>query len=206
MDVAVPIAFPDYLISVNTPQAVIEVPDLLPFVDLLPGRIVIKEEKAKLPYLGHAGVLFFDGATGLSKYYEYGRYDRAAKGLVRRVRIPDVKPGDNASIAKTLNAISHKSGQGGAIKGAYIEVASGGFKKMLTYAAKRERENRNRKRKTYDITSYSCLHFAMAVCEAGGASLPPVVDPRPTGHLSLVRMLHRDLDFKPPRSLTIDAT
>jgi len=204
MDVAIPLAFPDYLIAVETPQAVIEVPDLLPWVDLLPERIVIKEDKAKLPYLGHAGVLFFDGATGLSKYYEYGRYDRAAKGLVRRVRIPDVTPGDQASLAKVLAAISRKSGQNGSIKGAYIETESGGFAKMLAYASRREKENRNPKRKVYDITGHSCLHFAMSVCEAAGVSLPPIVDPRPTGHLSLVRMMHRDLDFKPPKSLSVD--
>lgn len=206
MDVAIPLAFPDYLIAVETPQQVINVPDLLPFVDILPDRIVIKEQKTKLPYLGHAGVLFFKGSTGLTKYYEYGRYDRAAKGLVRRVRIPDTTAGDNAALAATLNAVSRKSGQGGSIKGAYIELPNGAFEKMLAHARLREKENHNPRRKVYDITSYSCLHFAMDVCAAGGASIPPVVDPRPTGHLTLVRMSHRDLDFQPPKGLTIDAT
>ena len=206
MDVAIPLAFPDYLIAVETPQAVVQVPDLLPFIDILPERIIIKEQKAKVPYLGHAGVLFFDGKSGLSKYYEYGRYDRAAVGLVRRVRIPDTTPGDNAALAKVLNAISHKSGQGGAITGAYLELSDGAFEKMLAYAEKREKENHNPRRKAYDITSYSCLHFAVAVCEAGGAKLPPVVDPRPTGHLALIRMWHRDLDFSAPNKLEIDAT
>lgn len=206
MDVAIPLVFPDYLIAVNTPHTVVSVPDLLPFFDILPEKIVIKEQAAKLPYLGHAGVLFYKGSSGLTKYYEYGRYDRAQKGLVRRVRVSDVKVGDSTSLAKVLGEISKKSGQNGAIKGAYIEVAAGGFEKMLAYSQKREKENNDPKRKPYDITGYSCLHFALAVVEAAGVSLPPVIDPRPSGHMTLLRMSYRDLDFKPPASLSIDAT
>jgi hypothetical protein len=206
MDVVIPLAFPDYLIAIETRQSVVAVPDLLPFIDILPERIVIKEQKAKLPYLGHAGVLFFDGESGRTKYYEYGRYDKAAKGLVRRVSIPDTKPGDTTTLASVLNAISQRSGQGGAITGAYIELPDGAFEKMLAFAQRREKENHNPRRKAYDITSYSCLHFAVAVCEAGGASLPPIVDPRPTGHLAMIRLWHRDLNFQPSNALAIDAS
>lgn len=206
MDVAIPLAFPDYLIAVDTPQAVVAVPDLLPFIDILPERITIKAQKSHLPYLGHAGVLFFDGRSGRTKYYEYGRYDKAAKGLVRRVQVPDTKPGDNKALTSVLQAISHKSGQDGAITAAYIELADGGFAKMLAYAGSREKENHDPRRKPYDIASHSCLHFAVAVCQAGGANLPPVVDPRPTGHLAMLRMLYRDLDFSPPSTIRIDPT
>lgn len=206
MDIAIPLVFPDYLIAVSTPQMVVSVPDLLPFFDILPEKRIIKEQVAKLPYLGHAGVLFYNGSNGLTKYYEYGRYDRAAKGLVRRVRVSDVKVGDHKSLTKVMKEISTKSGQGGSIKGAYIQIKSGGFDKMLDYAQKREKENNNPKRKSYDIISYSCLHFALAVVEAAAVSLPPVVDPRPTGHIRLVRMMYRDLDFTPPSTLHIDAS
>ena len=77
---------------------------------------------------------------------------------------------------------------------------------MLDYAQQREKENNNPARKPYDITGYSCLHFALAVVEAAGVSLPMIIDPRPTGHMSLVRMKYRDLDFSPPSTLNIDAS
>lgn len=64
-DIVVPIVFPDYKIETDTVLG-------------------------KVGGLGHAGVLIIQGATGATKYYEYGRYDPAAKGLVQRRRVPDV--------------------------------------------------------------------------------------------------------------------
>ncbi len=180
MDVAIPLAFPDYLIAVETPQAVVRVPALLPFIDLLPERIIIKEQKSKAPYLGHAGVLFFGGQSGLSKYYEYGRYDRAATGLVRRVRIPDTAPGDDAALAKVLSAISQKSGQDGAIKGAYIELSDGAFEKMLAYSEKREKENHNpRRRATTSPATVACISLSLSVKPAGPSCRPWSIPARP---------------------------
>ena len=87
-DFAVPIVFPDYLIRVDTPPIHIDVPDWLPNI---PNDIRIPGTTNRLPYLGHAGILFFNGRGGLTKYYEYGRYDRAALGLVRRHMISNVR-------------------------------------------------------------------------------------------------------------------
>ena len=47
----------------------------------------------KIGNLGHAGVLLIDNKTGVTKYYEYGRYDKEGKGIVRTFAVPDVKIG-----------------------------------------------------------------------------------------------------------------
>ena len=44
--------------------------------------------KTRLEDLGHAGVMLIRGRDGMTKYYEYGRYDPANLGRVRRVAIP----------------------------------------------------------------------------------------------------------------------
>ena len=36
----------------------------------------------KIGNLGHAGVLLIDNKTGVTKYYEYGRYDKEGKGIM----------------------------------------------------------------------------------------------------------------------------
>lgn len=40
-DVAIPIVFPDYRIRVDTPAVKIDIPDVLPKVDLLPPRVTV---------------------------------------------------------------------------------------------------------------------------------------------------------------------
>jgi len=76
LDVAVPLVFPDYLIAVDTPPVRVDVPNWLPGV---PNQLVLPGTHNRLPYLGHAGILFFNGGSGVTKYYEYGRYDRQPK-------------------------------------------------------------------------------------------------------------------------------
>ena len=71
-DAVIPLVFPDYLIAVNTPAKTIRVPDLIPGLDLLPDRLTVPSTKNKVPELGHAGVLFLSGESGVTKYYEYG--------------------------------------------------------------------------------------------------------------------------------------
>lgn len=208
MDVVIPMAFPDYLIAVNTPPTQVPVPDLIPYFDILPDTIQIRATSNKVPYLGHAGVMFFDGTSGLSKYYEYGRYDRAALGLTRRVPISDVKIGADKkptmdSLKKALLTISSKAGQGGRIQGAYIELPAGSFAKMLQYALSRVRLNKDPKRAPYTLTGNSCMHFAKLVAEAGGAKIPMIIDPRPISFIEAVQAIYPKLSFKPPGSLTM---
>ncbi len=199
-DVAIPIVFPDFLISVPTPAVTVDVPDLLPWADVLPDRITIPATKQKLPYLGHAGILFFQGSSGLTKYFEYGRYDPAAKGLVRQQAISDVKMASNGrvtqkSLDRVLSEVSLKSGQGGKISGAYIELDPGAFIKMLACASHRMKSNSDPHRTPYELLSNSCLHFMKEVAEAGGAGMPQVIAPQPAGYIVQVRMQENDLDY-----------
>ena len=200
-DVAIPIVFPEYLITVETPEVKVEVPDILPGVDILPDRIKIPPTKKKIPYLGHAGILFIEGGNGLTKYYEYGRYDPAGKGLVRKQLLSDVKMGSNGrptkkSLEKVLTEISLKSGQGGKISGAYIELDPGTFIKMLAHATTRMKKNSDPHRAPYELLSNSCLHFMKEVAEAGGARMPAVMAPQPAGYIVQVRLQENDLDFE----------
>ena len=62
----------------------------------------------------------------MTKYYEYGRYDPAAFGVVRNKGIPDVKLSGGKptakSLANTLTSVSTESGQSGSIEAVYIEL------------------------------------------------------------------------------------
>ena len=136
--------------------------------------------KHKVQYLGHAGVLFIEGQSGLTRYYEYGRYDPAALGLTQRHVVRDVEIGRNGrptmkSLATTLADVSRKAGQRGRIEGAYIELDSPAFIRMDGHAKARMKENANRKRAPYALLSNSCLHFMKSTVEAGGTTLPMVL-------------------------------
>jgi len=196
-DIAIPIVFPDYLISVNTPKTHISIPDLIPGYDLLPDEVEVPGTKNKLPELGHAGILFINGISGTTKYYEYGRYG-GSLGAVRKLSIRDVKMQKDhptkATLSYTLSQISVKSGQGGRISGAYIEVPKQ-YKAMLAYAEKRKLDNRNLKRKPYDLFSNSCNHFMKGVLEAAGVDVPYMFDPRPNSYIDELRSSFKDLDY-----------
>jgi len=196
-DIAIPIVFPDYLIAVNTPKTKIRIPDLIPGFDLFPDEVDIPETKNKLPELGHAGILFINGKSGTTKYYEYGRYG-GSLGSVRKLRIRDVKIQQGhptkPTLTYTLSQISVKSGQSGRISGAYIEVPNK-YKAMLEYARKRHLENRNKNRKPYDLLSNSCNHFMQGVLVAAGVKLPSMIDPRPNSFIEEIRDEFKDLDY-----------
>ncbi|MCP4338820.1 MAG: hypothetical protein GY799_08005 [Desulfobulbaceae bacterium] len=56
---------------------------------------------------------------------------------------------------------------------------------MLDYAKKRVEENKNPKRKEYNIIEHSCVHLAMGVIEAGGVKHDEsVLDARPISYIS----------------------
>jgi len=196
-DIAIPVVFPDYLISVNTPKARFSIPDLIPGYDLFPDEVEIPETKNKLQELGHAGILFINEASGTTKYYEYGRYG-GSLGAIRKLSIRDVKMQKNhptkASLSYTLSQISAKSGQNTRISGAYIEVPNQ-YKSMLAYAQKRHLDNKNLKRKPYDLFSNSCNHFMKGVLEAAGVDVPYMLDPRPNSYIDEIRDDFKDLDY-----------
>ncbi|HEY9050071.1 MAG TPA: hypothetical protein VIQ03_00925, partial [Gammaproteobacteria bacterium] len=98
------------------------------------------------------------------------------------------------SLSYTLSQISAKSGQNGRIAGAYIEVPNK-FKSMLAYAQKRHLDNKNPKRKPYDLFTNSCNHFMKGVLEAAGVDLPYMLDPRPNSYIEEIRNDFKDLDY-----------
>jgi hypothetical protein len=203
-DVAIPIAFPNFLIHVETPPMTVPVPEFIPGVG---NQINIPGSNNKVPNLGHAGILFLSGQTGLTKYYEYGRYDPQQLGVVKNRRISDVKVTNGRPSAQSLTTvlaeISGASGQRGPIVAAYIELQPGAFQSMWNYANSRDLECRtNPNRPPYALFSNSCNHFMRSVAVAGGANMPTVIDPRPIGYLGRVREVFHDLDFKYPKSLS----
>ena len=139
----------------------------------------------KIGNLGHAGVLLIDNKTGVTKYYEYGRYDKEGKGIVRTFAVPDVKMGQDKkptleSLNKTLSVISEQAGHGGRIEGAYIE--SDKFKEMKTYAESKIAENSNPKRKEYSLRNNNCGTFAADVLKQDPSvkdKAPVIIDSRP---------------------------
>jgi len=196
MDVVIPLVFPDYLIATDLPKSV-RVPDMLPILDILPDSIKLPQ---KLADAGHAGVLFIKGASGLTRYYEYGRYDSAHKGEVRKRVVPDAKASkgkvDVGSLKEVLSRISITSGQGGRISGVYIQV-QGKFKVMDDFAQSKVKENQDAARQEYNLLSHSCVHFMKAVVEAGGVDTPYIIDPRPLSYVQKLRDKFPKLDYDP---------
>ncbi len=193
-DVVIPIVFPNYKITISTPQVEF---DVFPYFEF--DNITIPAYKDKLSDLGHAGVLFINGETGLTKYYEYGRYDSANLGLVRKISfLPDVtiKKGklDYDSLKRVLNKISKEAGQSGIIEGAYIEVDNG-FEAMLGFAEFRKKMNNQKDRMPYSIYSNSCLHFVQDMIKSAGAKVPSMVDPRPNSYVDELMDDYPDLNY-----------
>ena len=135
------------------------------------------------PMTGHAGVLLIDNKTGLTKYYEYGRYDKPQLGVVNSYAVSNVIIGADGrptaeSLNKVLKQISDKSGKGKEIEGAYIE--SDKFKEMDAYAQKKLKENTDPNREPYSITGNNCGTFACDVIEQDKSlDTPTIIDPRP---------------------------
>lgn len=203
MDVVIPIVFPDYKIAVEIPRTEV---DVFPFVEW--DDFTIRQRKEKVSNLGHAGVLFVNGNNGLTKYYEYGRYDSAGLGLVRRVPIPDAEVGDGSvdltSLKKPLHRIARVAGQSGNIRGVFLTVENK-FQAMLKYAQDRKAQNRTASRRPYSLTSNSCIHFVKKVVEVAGLEPPWMIDPRPTSYVGEFRDDYPDLDYNySSRTLTIE--
>lgn len=194
-DIVIPIVFPDYKISVNVPTHEF---DWIPYVSF--DDFSTPSFNDKFSNLGHAGVLFINSKNGITKYFEYGRYDRPALlGIIQKIKnLPDViiKNGsvDLISLKKVLNKISRVSGQSGRISGVYIEVDNK-FDAMLNYARQRKSQNAFPKRKPYDLLTNSCIHFVKNVTQKAGVDTPWMFDPRPNSYIGEFRDDFKDLDY-----------
>ncbi len=159
----------------------------------------------KIGNLGHAGVLLIDNKTGVTKYYEYGRYDKEGKGVVRTFAVPNVKIGQDKkptleSLNKTLSIISEQAGHAGRIEGAYIE--SDKFKEMKNYAESRIAENANSKRKEYSLRSNNCGTFAADVLKQDPFvkdKAPVIIDPRPNSIVKEYQDNFKSLNYDPKK-------
>ena len=142
-----------------------------------------------------------NGISGLTKYYEYGRYDYPEKkGVVRRVPVPDAKVSSNGvelkSLIPALKKVCQVAGKGTRIEGVFLE-ALGVFESLNKRAMMQKSQNSNPKRRVYDLTSNSCIHFVKNLVEAAGKDTPWMIDPRPNSYIGEFRNDYRDLDFFP---------
>jgi hypothetical protein len=194
VDVVIPLVFPDYRIRIHEDVKVqFTVPGLNYHVKY------VYDGKYNGFGLGHAGVLFTQGKTGLTKYYEYGRYDKEQRGEVRKRSIPNVRYGDDGrptrdSLRAVLRAIAGEAGQGGRVLGAYIETANQ-FDQMLLYAQKREAQNHDANRAPYTLMGNNCMTFAKDVAEAGKKTMPTMINPAPETYINKVRKVYPSLDY-----------
>jgi hypothetical protein len=125
--------------------------------------------------VGHAGVLLIK-SNGLTKYYEFGRYDEAKNGQVRNQTVPnaeiasDEKP-TSSSLKKILSTLSTKSGKDTRIRAAYFINMD--FEKMLAQATATQPK--------YDILSFNCGQYAESVILKGNPSIdrPLIINPVP---------------------------
>ena len=157
----------------------------------------------KVGGLGHAGVLLINNETGLTKYYEYGRYDDEGKGYARTVPVSNVKIGKDgkptqASLNKVLGQISKKSGHGTRIEGAYIE--SDNFEAMNNYAEQKVKEKDNPKRKSYNLANNNCGTFACDVLNQDPNvkdQAPSIYDPKPTSIIEEYQGTFGKVEYNP---------
>ncbi|WP_417660881.1 DUF6695 family protein [Pseudomonas sp.] len=161
-DFVIPIVFPDYEIHIDGYEGT-----------FFGKKFKIPAQKA--PYLGHAGVLVINGKTGLSKYYEYGRYPGPGPaGRTRRGRIPDVSLTGGmiveSSLKKTLRAISSAHGQHGRISGVVLRGQV--FDKALTWLEAKEVENADATREEYDLGNHNCMTFVAELVDHIGLDSP----------------------------------
>ena len=185
-DFVIPMVFSDYKIQVDGPEA-----------NIFGYKIKIPSQKA--PYLGHAGVLVINGRTGLSKYYEYGRYPGPGPlGRTRSGRIPDVtlKGGMivESSLRKTLRTISSAHGQSSRISGVVLRGKV--FDQALAWLKAKETENANPKRKEYDLGNHNCMTFVSDLVDHIGLNSPfrtrVVV---PSAYMEQFQLSEIDLDY-----------
>ncbi|MGP0170264.1 hypothetical protein ACSVIJ_00125 [Pseudomonas sp. NCHU5208] len=182
-DFVIPVVFPDYLIHIDGYEA-----------EIFGRKITIPAQKA--PYLGHAGVLIVNGKTGLTKYYEYGRY--GPNGKTRSGRIPDValKGGmiTESSLKKTLRVVSANHGQSGRIAGVVLRGQI--FDQALAWLKAKEAENADPERQPYDLGNHNCMTFVADLVDHIGLDSPfrpPVVIP--SAYMKQFQFSNPDLEY-----------
>ncbi len=198
-DLLIPIVFPEYQITVNTPRAEV---DVLPWFDF--DNVVIPASENRYSNLGHAGILLVNGRSGLTKYYEYGRYDAAELGIVRRVPVPDARIENGSvnfrSLVSVMRRICNVAGKGSRAEGVFLE-SEGVFDNLVERIQLQKSQNNNPNRKPYNVVSNSCIHFVKRIVERAELDAPWMIDPRPNSYIGEFRDEHLDLDYLPKEGL-----
>jgi hypothetical protein len=128
--------------------------------------------------LGHAGVLLIDNATGGTKYFEFGRYDGNAAGIIgekmpkddgniRSVQVSDAVIGTDGkpteqSLNKIYGELSAKTGQNKPVETTYHSGAD--FNSMKSYV---EGKASDKNRDKYSVVRNNCYDFKNKVINAG---------------------------------------
>jgi RHS repeat-associated protein len=154
--------------------------------------------------LGHAGVLLINNKTGVTKYYEYGRYDKAGVGLVQTQTVPNVVIRNGQPTPESLNAVlarlSTVAGHGGRIRAAY--VTSDKFDDMDRAARARLAKNSDPHRAPYSITDNNCATFSSDIVKTDPSVAHPwfVLNPSPNNIVDeYIEEGHREINFTPTR-------
>lgn len=131
--------------------------------------------------VGHAGVLLIN-AAGLTKYFEYGRYDAQMKGELRTYGVPNAVIGDDGkatpdSLKEVLRALSARSGKPKDGPATRIQAAyfiNMDFDAMSAVASGQPAGE-------YDLENFNCGHFALKVVTAGNPDIdhPTILVPVP---------------------------
>lgn len=159
-----PVSFVDPLgddaIYVDYPQHMVTIPDNLRVWGIVP---------TKMPF-GHAGVVAVDPATGITKYFEYGRYGDDF-GRVRTFPIPDLvmdpatKRPTESSLKKLKEFLrNHEQSEGSKTNVDFTYHPESNFQKVVDFAKQRMYD---KKRKPYSIPTNTCKTFASDAVEAG---------------------------------------
>ncbi len=196
-DFVVAIVFPDQPIQAATESGIRDaLPDWMEEAALdaleLFGAKRTDSGSIKADFLGHAAVAFANGRTGLTRYWEYGRYDAAARGICRNIRVPDLKitPDFEAtpdSLNKLFAKVSGTSGANTRVSAVLCRVPLGTHTKLEAYCQRVDQATKNKTAEEYAVLSNSCLHFMRRVMEEAGIDTPRIWDPRPASYISALQ-------------------
>ncbi|WBA13834.1 hypothetical protein [Salinivibrio proteolyticus] len=188
-DFLIPIVFPDYDVQVVGEQS-FEV-----------FGYKISTPKIKAPYLGHAGVILINGETGLTRYYEYGRYPNPNSdipGNVRKIDVSDVviKNGliTESSLKRLLREVSGRAGDRSRISG--VVLRGDFFSEADDWLRTIRAQNNSPDKIEYDVDSHNCMTFTIDLADHLGLDTswrPPVVVP--SAYIEQFQLSQIDLDY-----------
>jgi len=128
-------------------------------------------------YLGHAGVVLVDGATGHTRYFEYGRYESDSNGnpigVVRSRPVPNLSFDsgkiDGTSLQNMITSLNGSAGAGTPATGTILSLGDGGYDDALAYALQAQNDELGTLGEYSWANDNHCYSFAKAVAAEGGS-------------------------------------